>query len=816
MVQSIVESANGFSEISIEFMGPLDPSTMPSINWNTDNDQPRPTRHSSSALQTSPPDSASAGTAALEQPLIAVRAATPATLGGSIWHDANADELQGADELTIAGVAVTLVRDANGAGRTPVEGGLATTTTDAGGNYAFEGLDAGRGYQVHFGTPGGYDASLTSLVSDPVELRAGEDNRNLDIGFFKYASLGDRVWNDRNGDGVQDAGETGRAGVKVELYLAVHGTVGGFATSGATALDTDVVMLGELLATELTDGNGNYRFANLVPGEYILRFVAPDGTVLSTANASTDDAVDSDADVATGLTGVYKLASGESNTSADAGLKPSQTIAVGDQVEVCEDRSTTFDVLANDVGVGLKLIKVAHESTALDNTFKARGGALSFTADGLVTYQSMKNYYGVDKLVYTLQDASGKQYTQTVEIAVDAVSDAPTVIGGGGTYHWDYDGGWQFYGVMDGKTTWIHDYSAKTFGTFSDAADAMQDFGGYNKAAGVSSDADSLKVIRIYGISQNAAYGTVLFDGQPVDFSNGKTLDVTIDDIKAGRLDLKIARAYTPIKLDWTYVDTGDVQNGSCCTGSVESNKSWTTIVTPLALDLSGDGKIGVTGATSSSQKDAGAELGRTVRFDIDADGKLDLIEWFDGSGDGILVDNRDGLAATQMNGARLFGTDDGAFANGYDKLANLDINSDGKLSSNELAGLMLWVDNGDAQVQDGELQTLGRHGIASISTQLSVLVDAEGRGHLQSTATRADGTTVMSEDVFFAQAIELPAAQDVLGSGAAQLDALLGAGLAAAGAAAPVLSSDIGDVSQAAEALRKIATALSGEALVA
>lgn len=40
------------------------------------------------------------------------------------------------------------------------------------------------------------------------------------------------------------------------------------------------------------------------------------------------------------------------------------------------------------------------------------------------------------------------------------------------------------------------------------------------------------------------------------------------------------------------------------------------------------------------------------------------------------------------INGKRLFGDQGGAFANGYDKLATLNANRDGKLTGKELEGL--------------------------------------------------------------------------------------------------------------------------------
>ena len=49
-------------------------------------------------------------------------------------------------------------------------------------------------------------------------LGSGENNNTGDAGFYKTATIGDHVWNDTNGNGIQDAGETGKSGVTVQLY----------------------------------------------------------------------------------------------------------------------------------------------------------------------------------------------------------------------------------------------------------------------------------------------------------------------------------------------------------------------------------------------------------------------------------------------------------------------------------------------------------------------------------------------------------------------------------------------------------------------
>jgi choice-of-anchor A domain-containing protein/uncharacterized repeat protein (TIGR01451 family) len=66
------------------------------------------------------------------------------------------------------------------------------------------------------------------------------------------ASVGDRVWRDTNGDGVQDAGEAGIAGVIVAIYRDIN-------KNGV--LDANEPKL----ATQVTDANGNYNFTDLLP-----------------------------------------------------------------------------------------------------------------------------------------------------------------------------------------------------------------------------------------------------------------------------------------------------------------------------------------------------------------------------------------------------------------------------------------------------------------------------------------------------------------------------------------------------------------------
>ncbi len=245
----------------------------------------------------------------------------PASLGDYVWLDVDGDGIQGnpVDEPGIENVLVTLYdADTNA---------LDTTTTDANGAYAFTNLVPGT-YFVGFTPPPGYaitlqdqgaddaldsDADRTTGFTVPTVLISGENDPTWDAGLYEPASLGDFVWDDLNGDGIQDAGEPGIPGVTVRLY------------DGNT----------NLLDTTLTDGLGAYAFTDLIPGDYFVEFVRPAGYQFTSANEGADDALDSDADPLTGRTQITTLISGENDPTWDAGFY--RPASLGDYVWLDEN-----------------------------------------------------------------------------------------------------------------------------------------------------------------------------------------------------------------------------------------------------------------------------------------------------------------------------------------------------------------------------------------------------------------------------------------------------------------------------------------------
>lgn len=151
--------------------------------------------------------------------------------------------------------------------------------------------------------PAGADAMTVELISTP-----GFDPRGASLTWtasslavpevvVEPAALGDYVWEDLNGDGLQDMDEPGVEGVVVHL------------------MDCD----GGTLAETMTDADGLYLFDDLAPGDYDVHFVLPAGWMFTTPDVGVDDAVDSDTDM-NGFTSCVSLAAGEENLTLDAGI----------------------------------------------------------------------------------------------------------------------------------------------------------------------------------------------------------------------------------------------------------------------------------------------------------------------------------------------------------------------------------------------------------------------------------------------------------------------------------------------------------------
>ncbi|KJK49191.1 hypothetical protein UK23_14955, partial [Lentzea aerocolonigenes] len=248
-----------------------------------------------------------------------------ATVGDFVWSDANGNGLQDAGEPGVPGVAVALLQPGpDGVAGTGDDIPVATTTTGPAGGYLFTNLPAGS-YFVKFTAPANAVPSPQNAGDDATDsdgdangltavfpLILGQQDLSWDQGYVPASgAVGDRVWSDLDGDGVQDAGEPGVPNVPVELFRqGPNGPVS--------------------VGTTTTDTNGIYLFSGLSAGDYFVKFTPPAGMVISPQDQGGDDAADSDAD-ATGTTVVFPLGQVQEDRTRDLGLVPAAA-SVGDFV----------------------------------------------------------------------------------------------------------------------------------------------------------------------------------------------------------------------------------------------------------------------------------------------------------------------------------------------------------------------------------------------------------------------------------------------------------------------------------------------------
>ncbi len=202
---------------------------------------------------------------------------TLGSIGEIVWSDANGDGVRDPSEPGIAGVTLRLVLSGlDGLFGTVDDQVYATTTTAADGTYRFNGLPKTY-YRVEVTDTGGV-LTGSAQTGDPdavldgkgdVPLLAGAVDLTMNFGYqdAALADLSGSVFDDVDLDGVADPGETGIAGVSLDLVASgpdgIYGTI------------DDLV-----LATTTSGANGDYTFVDVPDGSYQV-VVTDTGNVLN-------------------------------------------------------------------------------------------------------------------------------------------------------------------------------------------------------------------------------------------------------------------------------------------------------------------------------------------------------------------------------------------------------------------------------------------------------------------------------------------------------------------------------------------------------
>jgi hypothetical protein len=190
--------------------------------------------------------------------------AVPASLAGRVFLDFDNSGAANGPDSGVAGVTVTL----SGGGLTsPV-----VKTTDGQGNFTFDNLAAGTYTLVETQptAPANVSGKVTAGTANGTVTLATNTVGNIVLGSTTAATgylfaetplvgTGGTVFEDVNGNGVKDASDPGVPGVVVTL-------------TGVSKSNGQITP-----KTATTDNNGNYTFAGLTPGTYMLTETQPAG-----------------------------------------------------------------------------------------------------------------------------------------------------------------------------------------------------------------------------------------------------------------------------------------------------------------------------------------------------------------------------------------------------------------------------------------------------------------------------------------------------------------------------------------------------------
>ncbi|MDZ7839509.1 MAG: tandem-95 repeat protein [Gammaproteobacteria bacterium] len=489
-------------------------------------------------------------------------------------------------------------------------------------------------------------------------------------------------------------------------------------------------------------------------------------------------------------------------------------VAVDDLVtQTIYEEQTAFidiaDLLANDFDVD---DNPGESSVVFDGLVGNRSGHGSIAVDGdRIRYVGDTDYFGSDSFQYRIADGEGGEGVGAVQFQVTNVNDAPVVefdsaqaddsgtntLGGLLNNDFDADGDTlrivnPSHGSVASGGTAIrfnadnrgHDYNMTITYGVTDGQETVQSRGDVHvmhinrpptSLTQIQTDADSVFVA---GNDPDTPDPTEAFRGGTVSFMGyswaADTQSATGSGAGQNGLFIDLQNQFNhPVAWPdpnqavisgtgtFSYtIEVSDGENERFFNGSIStpiSLRNTNFIGLPVVIDINRDG-LNLLGS-----EDSGAA------FDWTGDGKRDATGWIAGEGDALLAYDHDGDgrvaradeisfvqylegAQTDLEGLRAFdSTGDGVFDADDDQWSRFG----------------LWMDDGDANFQDGELVAMEESGIES----LTLASDDEGYEADGNTVfgmaavTYSDGTTGLLGDVGFAVDLD-PDGEDRDGDG--------------------------------------------------
>lgn len=272
------------------------------------------------------------------------------------------------------------------------------------------------------------DTGENLLPTEPLSVR-------IKAGPPQPVNIGDRVWDDANTNGVQDVGEAGLDGVRVELYRD-----GGDGQAGS-ADDTFVTFV--LTGVNTNGASGFYQFSHQPPGDYFVRVIPATGYSLTSAEEGADDAADSDVSATSGYTALLRTFSGDRIWTVDAGLYFTGYGTIGNYV--WNDRNA--DGLQNEGsadglnGVRVELYAVGDNSSNLvaaqTSAYDSFGKPGYFRFDYITPSNYVLRFVAPSNFTFTARGSTGASDATDSDPDSDGYTETFTVAMGSSDLTWD-------------------------------------------------------------------------------------------------------------------------------------------------------------------------------------------------------------------------------------------------------------------------------------------------------------------------------------------------------------------------------------------